>query len=558
MRSMKTPLAVLALLALLIPPALIGFLSDGSQDTQWRFSPPELPLAENSPATRPSGPSPVAAWTPRPVPPDQVNIVAMGDWGANNDAQKQVAATLASYVGGSPTPFNAVLTTGDNFYVSLRSVNDAHWKKVFEDMYDASKLAVPFYAALGNHDDGNKIKLQIAYAEAYPDSRWKMPGRWYRLDLPEANPLVTVLMLDTDRAAMSVREWAGQLAWIDAELAKPRAKWTVCVGHHPLFSNGYHGDSTTLQNELGGLFTKHHVDFYLCGHDHCLEHLRIADWPTEFMVSGGGGAARREMNRNDRGPFSRSIYGFAHLEFREDAARVKYIDGLTNDVVHEFVRKSSGEVAIVRTTPSDVPGRPFAPEPTPSIKAPGPIAQAIKAGGDDYQQMEKVLLFSVPELKNFRAARAQRTAAYDNWLATAEGRRYKQLGADLDAARRDGNADRVKELERQYGEARKAEEGVRREMRRQFSTAGLTPQQMQRWAGHMLYRMVVGKFADAGLSGEQKQEAYAICVLLASQTATAAAFEKDPYLKPGAELLLRAEEAIDEYVLAEDQRGKTD
>jgi hypothetical protein len=517
----------------------------------------ELPLAENSPATRPAGPSPVAQWTPRPCPPDQVNLIAMGDWGANNDRQKQVAATLASYMGGSTTPFNAVLTTGDNFYVSLKSVNDSNWKKVFEDMYDASKIAVPFYAALGNHDDGNKVKLQLAYGAAHPDSRWKMPGRWYRLDLPEANPLVTILMLDSDRAAMPKEEWAAQLAWIDAELAKPRAKWAVCVGHHPLFSNGGHGDSPTLQKELGGLFTRRHVDFYLCGHDHSLQHLRIADWPTEFVISGGGGAPRKEMTRNDRGPFSRKIYGFAHLEIREDAVRVKYIDGITKDVVHEFVRKHTGEVAIVRTTPSDVPGQATS-DGASSKKTPSPIARAIKAGGDDYQQMEKVLLLSGPDLEKFQQARKQRIAAYDLWLATPEGRRYKQLGADIETARREGKIALLKELEQQYGQAKQKEEAARRDMRRAFSRAALTPQQMQRWAGHMLYRTVIGKFSDAGLSDEQRQEAYAICVALASQTATAVAFEKDPYLKPRTELLMRAEEAIDEYVLAEDQRGKTD
>ncbi len=538
----------------LIVLALLSGCSDGPLQNITAF---EKSVAESSAATRPSGPSPVAQWTPRPCPADQVNLVVMGDWGANNDRQKQVAATLASYVGGSPTPFNAVLTTGDNFYVSLKSVNDANWKKVFEDMYDASTLAVPFYAALGNHDDGNKVRMQLAYGTAYPDSRWKMPARWYRLDLPEVNPLVTVLMLDTDRAAMSKQEWERQLAWIDAELAKPRAKWTLCAGHHPLFSNGDHGDSVTLQQELGGLFRKHHVDFYLCGHDHCLEHLRVADWPTEFIISGGGGAARKDMRRNDRGPFSRKLYGFVHMEIREEAVHVKYIDGLANSAVHEFVRKSSGEVAIIRTTPSDVPGQATASD-TAQAKKAGPIAQAIKAGGDDYQQMEKVLALSAPELDKFHEMRKQRTAAYDLWLTTFEGKRYKQLGADLEAARAAGEADRVKELEKTYGQSRKEEEAARREMRRQFSTAALTPQQMQRWAGHMLYRAVVGKFSDAGLSDEQKQEAYAICVLLASQTATAAAFDKDPYLKPGTELLLRAEEAIDEYVLAEEQRGKTD
>ncbi|MFI5381880.1 MAG: metallophosphoesterase [Tepidisphaerales bacterium] len=532
--------------------ALLSGCSDGPLQNVTLF---EKPLPENSPATKPSGPSPVAQWTPRPCPPDQVNFVVMGDWGADNQRQKQVAATLASYMGGSTTPFNAVLTVGDNFYVSLKSVNDANWKKVFEDMYDASKIAVPFYAALGNHDDGNKIRLEMAYGTAYPDSRWKMPGRWYRLDLPEAIPLVTVLVLDTDRASMSKEEWAKQLAWIDGELTRPRAKWTICTGHHPLFSNGGHGDSSTLQKELGELFRKHRVDFYLCGHDHGLQHLKLSDWPTEFIISGGGGAPRKDMSHNDRGPFSRKLYGFVHMEIREDAVRMKYIDGLTSEVVHEFVRKSGGDMAILRTTPSDVPGQATA---TPGNKRSAPIAQAIKAGGDDYQQMEKVLMLSAAELARFREARKKRDAAYQAWLATSAGKRYTQVGADLEAARSAGDSDKLKDLEAQYSKAREEQEALRRDIRREFNATALTEPQRERWAGHMLYHGVIGKFADAGLSDEQKQEAYAICVVLASQAITPAVIEKDPYLKPDAELLARAEKAVDEYVLAEEQRGKTD
>ncbi len=518
----------------------------------------ETPLPEASPATRPSGPSPVAHWTPRPCPPDQVNLIVLGDWGANNQRQKQVAATLSGYLRGSPTPFNAVLTTGDNFYGSLKSVNDPNWKKLFEDMYDASKVAVPFYVTLGNHDDGNKIKLQLAYAVAYPDSRWKMPARWYRLDLPAENPLVTVLMLDTDKALMSKSDWQDQLAWIDAQLSRPRAKWTICVGHHTLFSNGDHGDSSTLQAELGDRFRKHRVDLYACGHDHSLQHLRVPDWSLDFVISGGGGAARKDMKRNDRGPFSRKIYGFAHMEIREDAIRVKFIEGLTGEVAHEFVRNSAGEMAVVRTTPSDVPGQATASDSAASPRITGPIAQAINAGGDDYQQMEKVLALTGAELEKFREARKQRTAAYDFWLSTPQGQRYTRLSAELKAATDAANADQVKQLQRQYDLARKDEEAARREMRRRFTTAALSPQQMQRWAGHMLYRTVLGRFSDANLSDGQKREAYAICLLLAAQTPTQTAFDKDPYLKPQPELLARAEEAIDEFVLAEDQRGKTD
>ena len=250
----------------------------------------------------------VAKWSPNPYPRDEVNLVAMGDWGINSNRQKEVARTLASYVAARGTQFNGLLTCGDNFYVSLKSTTDAAWKTVFEDMYDASRLNIPFYAALGNHDyDRQKDKIELQYAAEHPDSRWKLPARWYRLELPEQQPLVTILMLDSNRSAMGYEDWERELAWMEEELSKPRqTKWTICVAHHTLVSNGDHGDGYTIESDWGDLFKKHNVDFYVCGHDHSLQHMQVADWPTSFVVAGGGGQTRTGIKRDDRGPFGAS------------------------------------------------------------------------------------------------------------------------------------------------------------------------------------------------------------------------------------------------------------
>ena len=71
------------------------------------------------------------------------------------------------------------------------------------------------------------------------DSRWKLPAKWYRVDLPTDRPLVTVLMLDSNKPLLGEQQWRNQLDWIEQELSKPRtAAWTICCAHHPLYSNG--------------------------------------------------------------------------------------------------------------------------------------------------------------------------------------------------------------------------------------------------------------------------------------------------------------------------------
>src|SRR5205085_2106474 len=98
---------------------------------------------------------------------------------------------------------DAVLTAGDNFYVIFRDAADPSWRNVFEDVYDRRRLPMPFFATLGNHDhEHGKTEIELAYARAHPESRWKIPSQWYRLDLPAqagARPLVTALMLDSNK-----------------------------------------------------------------------------------------------------------------------------------------------------------------------------------------------------------------------------------------------------------------------------------------------------------------------------------------------------------------------
>src|SRR4029453_9063434 len=100
-----------------------------------------------------------------------------------------------------------------------------------------------------------------------------MPNKWYRVDLPKENPAVTFLFVDTDlpavsgtvnkktgkaTASMTVAEEKQHQAWLEGELAKPRAAFPIVVGHHPIYSNGQHGDTKALK-PWDALLEKHGV-----------------------------------------------------------------------------------------------------------------------------------------------------------------------------------------------------------------------------------------------------------------------------------------------------------
>jgi tartrate-resistant acid phosphatase type 5 len=318
---------------------------------------PMLHLAYTAaPTTKPPSfppPAPHPTTLPVPAPAGEVNLLAMGDWGRGNADQKLVAETMAQYA-QFHAPIQGILLAGDNFYVKLTGTADPAWDAVFETVYDPRRLSFPFFATLGNHDyEEQKATIEMAYTRERPESRWKMPARWYRLDLPAADPFVTVLMLDSNKPLMPPREWADQKAWMDEQLAAvPQERWTICCSHHPLFTNGAHGDNGPLQIEWAPIFDKYHVDLVIAGHDHDLQHLEIPGHTGSFLLVGGGGANTRDMLKDNRGPFSKSIMGFAHLRLTPEKATVSLISK-SGQTLHLFERSRDGRVTVVVNSPSD-------------------------------------------------------------------------------------------------------------------------------------------------------------------------------------------------------------
>jgi hypothetical protein len=275
----------------------------------------------------------------------------MGDWGEDTSAERQVAGAMIKEARMDDSPPAFALLLGDNFYFKLTGVDDPHWQTLFEQMYSPAVLGVPFYACLGNHDyDGNNLQIELSYARQHPESRFKLPAEWYRVDLPTTKPAVTVIMLDSNRDNLSELQWNEQTQWLEKQLAGPRATWTICCAHHPLFSNGFFWGNGVLQKDWGTLFQKYHVDFYLCGHEHDMEHLEIPGWTTSFVIAGGGGAHSHPLSRDDRG-FSRMAYGFVDFQLAVDKAVVRMI-GTDDRPMHIFERTKAGQVQILETTPN--------------------------------------------------------------------------------------------------------------------------------------------------------------------------------------------------------------
>jgi len=301
-----------------------------------------------------------------PSNPDATEILMIGDWGYENaTAQAAVAKSMRAYAQQHAIRTQALLLLGDNWYGALDGgVHSPRWQAQFEDMYPASAFDCPAYAILGNHDyqnyPGSKVDAELEYARS-GHSRWTMPARWYRFEFPAKNPLVTFLALDSNvpkehRIPLDRRDFtltgqqhADQLAWIETELKKPRTTpYLVAMGHHPIYSDGPHGDHAKLIRDWDPLFRKYNVNFYFAGHDHDIQHLEFEGHPTSFFLSGGGGADLYDLaiDESKRGPYAQKIYGFSHLSITPDLMTLRHLDADARPL-HAFTKTRDGKISIL-------------------------------------------------------------------------------------------------------------------------------------------------------------------------------------------------------------------
>lgn len=300
-----------------------------------------------------------AATTATTFDPTGIHLLAVGDYGTGNAEQIKVANRMNKFAGKLGSPLTAVLALGDNFYGML---TPERFEPGFENMYSKEHMDCPFYALLGNHDYGPqydskqgrlKADMQLDYAKANPQSRWKMPAKWYSFELGQAGkkPLVKVIYLDGNffEGALTPQEKIEQRHWLTAEMKKPTdAKWIWMVSHYPLFSHSKVDRSkerANLLREWDTYLRDPRVSLYFAGHDHNLQHLQVDEFKPSFIVSGGGGAGRYEVleSPND---FSMQTRGFNHIHVTEEKLTVQFINP-DGKLLHAFERNLKGETKIL-------------------------------------------------------------------------------------------------------------------------------------------------------------------------------------------------------------------
>ncbi|MFC7336084.1 metallophosphoesterase [Haloferula chungangensis] len=283
----------------------------------------------------------------------ELDLIALGDFGSGDAKQQAVARAMIHYseiLGKKP---DGLLMLGDNFYRKMPGgLESKRWTTGFSEMYPSEHFPNPCWAILGNHDyrdTRDNEKVQLGYAASLDrKTRWSMPGKYYRVDLPARNPQITLLMLDTNLEAVNrplhgpkipcwitPEEQTAQKAWLEKQLSSKRAAFTVVLGHHPLYSNGKYQGTPPLIDEIGKLLEKAGVHLYLSGHEHDLQHLELDGLKTSFVISGGGGGRVRGGKEKHPDCFFQDVHGFSHLSIKGGRLHLRHID-VNGKIVHSF------------------------------------------------------------------------------------------------------------------------------------------------------------------------------------------------------------------------------
>jgi len=142
------------------------------------------------------------------------------------------------------------------------------------------------------------------YTRHGEEGRWVFPAAYYQIHKVLADDTtIDMIFIDTLLLAPEATESEAaihlpsdkeerreeQYAWVEATLAESTADWLLVFGHYPIFSVGEHGDTPSLISRLLPLLERHHVDMYVSGHDHTLQHLQhLPKTHTQFFVNGNG------------------------------------------------------------------------------------------------------------------------------------------------------------------------------------------------------------------------------------------------------------------------------
>ncbi|CAM8977062.1 unnamed protein product [Rhodiola kirilowii] len=279
-----------------------------------------------------------------------ISFLVVGDWGRKGAFNQSLVAQQMGKV-GEKLDIDFVISTGDNFYDDgLTGEHDSAFEDSFTNIYTAPSLHKQWYSVLGNHDYRGDVEAQLSPLLQKIDTRW-LCLKSFTLNTGVADiffldttPFVNSYFTETEHT-YDWRGFTSQKAYttnlldeLNNALGQSVAKWKIVVGHHAIRSISHHGDTAELIDRLLPILKTHSVDFYMNGHDHCLQHISDPDSSIQFFTSGAGSKAWRGDIKGLNRPGVRFFYdgqGFMSVKLTQAHSEIMSYDVFGN-ILHQW------------------------------------------------------------------------------------------------------------------------------------------------------------------------------------------------------------------------------
>lgn len=293
------------------------------------------------------------------------SFMSLGDWGGayfggyqfrNAEATANAMETWLSQNGAQ-----LVLNTGDNFYYcGIENSTDPQIIRDYTDVF--SRINIPWYNSLGNHDYGFHPEAQLKLDEIIPN--WIMDDRYYHRRIHIGSDWLNIVVLDTspcvnDYISDDRSKWdpcsfefptcgpipgvckfhdnivaqncSEQLDWFKTTLEKISSdEWVVVIGHHRADQIDNQDFQTVLDNPK--------IHLYINGHVHSLEHYSINR--QQKYATSGAGCMVVPLNPNKKSGrvhnlWSKDKTGFTGHIISGDILTTYFLDSELN-ILHSF------------------------------------------------------------------------------------------------------------------------------------------------------------------------------------------------------------------------------
>jgi hypothetical protein len=181
--------------------------------------------------------------------------------------------------------------------------------------------SVPFYCAIGNHENNASAYYELMYTPSENGKR----SNW-------SQTIGDVLFIGIDGA----QNWSGNspnFQWLEGVLKESKAKFIFLVTHYPAYSSGPHGKRPDggmawARRTIMPLLARHNATAMIAGHDHDYERSEPpANQGVTCIVAGGAGAPIYGKSANN--PFSKVFTSKLHyciFEIDGDVCEMKVLE----------------------------------------------------------------------------------------------------------------------------------------------------------------------------------------------------------------------------------------